>query len=579
MSLSSTEARKDGIPALRRDSASARSSPHHSPPHTFDTLPNTSPRPSANPRFNPGLQLALGSNSPPLTPVPSNNLLQPVYEEPNTPSSTVVEFGDLGRVAVPSAAELVERIHRSYSQSRSSFPESRSSSKTRGRQDGGEGRDGTDNREHARSRSAAAPRDRSQTTHPRTPNEKNTTSDRGLADERINRFLQSMAAQNSESELVQENRSLYQRIAALQRTERELLAENQDLTRKLAALKQHHERRARQWNEGVRRKEIEYETRTRDLGEQLLDMVSRQPQKLPDILSNEAISTWFSDQEAAWNSWATTFGHQDASRLASGLHPLQLQELCSDVRGFVRMTDAGGLPLELLNGGKEAVHTLLNGMLANFICEGILASPMWVFMATSIGTLESPGVLPGKSLNGFPAVGFRMDMNSFNTVVPARPGPSQVETPRSPQFPPPLITSLLPPSNTTSASYLGLPMKPDMERLVHMITDGKLVGNSRSSCILARSLTMSISPRRRFQSVGPPLACPNDAPYRRRRFQPQGRCGGGRKRVSPNLCRVTSQLRQEAQGALSRRVGEVPAPGPEREGHREAGAHAGRHDR
>jgi hypothetical protein len=41
----------------------------------------------------------------------------------------------------------------------------------------------------------------------------------------------------------------------LQRTERELLAENQDLTRKLAALKQHHERRARQWNEGLRRRE------------------------------------------------------------------------------------------------------------------------------------------------------------------------------------------------------------------------------------------------------------------------------------------------------------------------------------
>ncbi|KAK3904122.1 hypothetical protein C8A05DRAFT_32086 [Staphylotrichum tortipilum] len=475
MSLSPVETRKDGIPALRRDSASAYSSPHHSPPHA-DTPTNTSPRPSANPRFNPGLQLGLGSNSPPLTPVPGNNLLQPVYEEPITPSSTVVEFGDLGHGAVRSAVELVERIHRSYSQSRASLPESRSSSKTRGPQDGREGRDGVESRDQARSRSAAAPtapRDRSHSTHARTPNEKHTTSDRGLADERINRFLQSMAAQSSESELVQENRSLYQRIAALQRTERELLAENQDLTRKLAAMKQHHERRARQWNEGVRRKEIEYETRTRELGEQLLDLVSKQPQKLPDILSNEAISTWFGDQEAAWNSWATTFGHQDPNRLTAGLHPLQLQELCGDVRGFVRMTDAGGLPLEMLSGGKEALHTLLNGMLANFICEGILASPMWVFMATSIGTLESPGVLPAKPLNGFPAVGLRMDMNSFNTVVPVRPGRSHVESPRSPQFPPPLITSILPPSNTTSASFLGLPMKPDMERLVHMITDAQ----------------------------------------------------------------------------------------------------------
>ncbi len=520
MSLSPVEARKEGIPALRRDSVPTRSSPHHSPPHASDTPTNTSPRPSANPRFNPGLQLGLGSNSPPLTPVPGNNLLQPVYEEPNTPSSTIVEFGDLGRGSIPSAAELVERIHRSYSQSRANLPESRSSSKTRGPQDGREGRDGVESREHGRSRSAAAPtapRDRSQSTHTRTPNEKNTTSDRGLADERINRFLQSMAAQSSESELIQENRSLYQRIAALQRTERELLAENQDLTRKLAALKQHNERRARQWNEGVRRKEIEYETRTRELGEQLLDLVSRQPQKLPDILSNEAITTWFSGQEAAWNSWATTFGHQDANRLDTGLHPLQLQELCGDVRGFVRMTDAGGLPPELLNGGKEALHTLLNGMLANFICESILVSPMWVFMATSIGTLESPGVLPGKQLNGFPAVGFRMDMNNFNTVVPARPGRSQVETPRSPQFPPPLITSMLPPSNTTSASFLGLPMKSDMERLVHMITDGTLIKTPprpRLCCVTTKSLTMSISPGGGNESLGPPLARPDDAPDR-----------------------------------------------------------------
>jgi hypothetical protein len=389
-----------------------------------------------------------------------------------------VEFGDLGRGSVPSAAQLVESIHRSFSQSRVEFPESRSSSKVRGPHDGRESREGRERSEHSRSRSVATPpvpRDRSQSAQRRsnTPKETKTsaTSDRGLADDRINRFLQSMAqqaAQTSEADLLQENRSLYQRIAALQRTEREMLAENQDLTRRLSAAKQHHERRARQWNEGLRRKETEYEARMRELGEQLLDLASRNPQKLPGILSNDEISAWFNDQDSCWNRWATTFGHQDGNRLGGSLHPLQLQELCGDVRGFVRMTDAGGLPSELLSGGKEAVHTLLNGMLAHFICAEIIASPMWVFVAASLGTLESPGIVPSKPVPGLP--GFRMDMNSFGDVAPLRTEPFQ--TPRSPQFPPPLVTSMMP-SLSISASFLGLPLKAEMERLVHMLTDAQ----------------------------------------------------------------------------------------------------------
>jgi hypothetical protein len=133
------------------------------------------------------------------------------------------------------------------------------------------------------------------------------------------------------------------------------------------------------------------------------------------------------------------------------------------------MTDMGGLPAELLTGGKEALQTLLNGMLAHFICAEIIASPMWVFVASSLGTLESPGVVPSKPVPGLP--GFRMDMNSFNDVAPVRADPCQ--TPRSPQFPPPLITSMMP-ALGTAASFLGLPLKPDMERLVHMLTDGQL---------------------------------------------------------------------------------------------------------
>lgn len=409
-----------------------------------------------------------------------NNLLQPVDEEPpNTPSSTVVEFGDLMRSNVPSAAELVETIHRSYSESHVSRSESRPRGKTSGNQEGRDARKQNQNR----GTTAVAPREESQPAHARsaTPRdhiikaaerEREATTEKGMADERINRFLTSMAqqaAQDAESELVQENKSLYQRIAALQRTERELLAENQEVTRKFRELKHHHDRRARQWSEGLRRKESEDEARIQEMSEQLLDLTSTHPNKLPTILSNEKISTWFDDQDASWNSWSRTFGHLDPKRLSNGLHPLQLKELCDEVKGYVRITEEGNLPPQLLEGGKEALHTLLNAMLANFICAEILASPLWVFQATSLGTLESPGTAFAKPFSGLPSVGIRMDMNAFSDVAPARPGPCP--TPRSPQFPPPLITSMMP-ALGSSTSFLGLPLKADMERLVHMLRDG-----------------------------------------------------------------------------------------------------------
>lgn len=453
--FSPVEPRKDGTAVLRRDSGFSRSSSH----------------PSAT---NAPTQPRLGSDSPPLTPFP-NALLPPVDEESNTPSSTVVEFGDLVQSSIPSAAELVDNVHRSYSQSQASSSHSRSRS-------GSKPRGARDSRDDSEARGTSpVPRERSQST-PRRPtnardfqgtlSERSDVGEKGLADDRIVRFFHSMAqqaVQGSESELLRENRGLYQRVAALQLTERELLAENQNLTRKYAALKHHHDRRARQWTEGLRRKEVTYEARIQEMGEQLLDLAGTYPKKVPTVLSNEDISAWFEDQDAAWNSWACTFGHRDPDRLANALHPTQLQELCDDVKGFVRMTDTGTLPVELLRGGEKATHTLLNGILANFICAETIASPLWVFTATSLGTAESPGTVLGKSL---PAIGFRMDMNTFNDVAPARPSPCP--TPGSPKFPPPLITSMVPPLGT-GLSMLGLPVKPDMERLFHMLTDGKIL--------------------------------------------------------------------------------------------------------
>ncbi|KAL2016065.1 hypothetical protein VTK56DRAFT_4303 [Thermocarpiscus australiensis] len=244
------------------------------------------------------------------------------------------------------------------------------------------------------------------------------------------------------------------------------------------------------------------------MGEQLLDLASTHPQKIRTLLSNEEISAWFDDQDAAWNDWARTFGHEDPNRLSSGLHPLQLQELCDEVKGFVRMTvgDSPSLPVELLNGGKEAVHTLLNAMLANFICAEILASPLWIFVATSLGTLESPGIVPAKPLAGLP--GFRMDMNSFSDVAPLRPGP--VPTPRSPQSPPPLITSMLPPLQVgPGASMLGLPLKSDMERLVHMLTDAQ-EGSSRVAAHHWRAQMMRLFAEGGFSLADPSAAGRNE---------------------------------------------------------------------
>ncbi|AEO57192.1 hypothetical protein MYCTH_2029812, partial [Thermothelomyces thermophilus ATCC 42464] len=199
LALAAAEPRKDGIMVLRRDSASSRSSSYYS----AATPAHSSPRSSANGRLLSGQQADRLSDSPPLTPIPGH-LLQPVDEEPDTPSSTIVEFGDLGRGSVPSAAQLVEHVHWSFRQSQvAALSESRSSSKARGSQDNRESRDGRtwrDQRNQSRGRSAStpsAPRERSQSNQRRLNSARDTKanaeSERRLADERINLFLQSMA--------------------------------------------------------------------------------------------------------------------------------------------------------------------------------------------------------------------------------------------------------------------------------------------------------------------------------------------------------------------------------------------------
>ncbi|KAL2016064.1 hypothetical protein VTK56DRAFT_4302 [Thermocarpiscus australiensis] len=145
VTFSPVEPRRDGILVLRRDSESPRSSPRS---HTA-TPANNSPQQNSNLRFAPDGTPGTHQTAPPLlTPVPnSESLLQPVDEEPYTPSSTVVEFGDLAKGNVPSAVELVENIRRTYSQSPIRRSESRASTKA-----GGEGREGRETRDQSRNR-------------------------------------------------------------------------------------------------------------------------------------------------------------------------------------------------------------------------------------------------------------------------------------------------------------------------------------------------------------------------------------------------------------------------------------------
>ncbi|EGS19726.1 uncharacterized protein CTHT_0042080 [Thermochaetoides thermophila DSM 1495] len=309
---------KDSVAAIRRDSVA--SPPPNIRPDSATSTKISSAKANMASDFQPlvaqsGLTEVSSTKSQVVNINTSNNLLQPLDEEPNTPSSTIVEFGDLAHGYVPPAAELVESIHWSYVQRHF---ESRLRSKHQEKQPS----------------SSSSPPPHNDNESPRTDQNRS----------------------EPESELVQVIRNLYQRIAVLQHTEKELLAENQELSRKYIALKQHHDRRARQWNEALRRKETKYEARIADLGQQLLDLAATYPGKLPNILSNEEILSWFDEQDFLWFALARAFAHDDPDRLRK-LYPAQLDELVSEVKEFVRLTEDEGLPPELLNGGKEVNNT------------------------------------------------------------------------------------------------------------------------------------------------------------------------------------------------------------------------------
>lgn len=367
---------------------------------------------------------------------------------------------------------------------------------------------------HSRSRSRSArngPGHSSRSNTPRPPNQSRSTSrsqssqrgERNFKDkaygEMVSMFFNSITQDppaDPAKELLIENCSLQQRIAALQRVERDMLNENHGLVQQFASFKQHYETRRRQWKNDLREREKAYEARIKELEER----VARQDEELlqagairsksESSMSNTEISAWFTTRTSAWQTWAEEFAHGDSDRIQSGLHPLQLSEVCESVKSFIRLTDDGKLPDELTsspNGENrvKTVHVLLHGMLVHFVISEIFRSPFWVFAALSASglELESPSVLRANSMS---PIGFRMDLAMWNNVAPPRPGSAgllqpvtarRLPEPGSGRRLPALATAPVPSlslntTGLTSTSNEGTPKESDMDNFYQLLSDG-----------------------------------------------------------------------------------------------------------
>ncbi|KAM7202615.1 hypothetical protein V8F20_004404 [Naviculisporaceae sp. PSN 640] len=445
----------------------------------------------------------------PLTPHPNAPLLSPQFEDPDTPSSTRVEFGEGEKQSRQlSAAELAETVYRSYALSTSPEPEEPEREPRKQSPEPPRPKPRPDSRSRRQERRArgdspspksvisisSSSKGRSQSANCRptksikaslreilldsrlNDNDKPLhIQERDIVNTKVNRFLSQMSQQepgSAQKELLMENRSLYERINTLQRMERELLAENQDLISQFQSLRKHHEMRRQQWREEHEMRDKAFQARINQLKEQIaqqetqmLQMQRTQTYRTPPLLSDGDILSWFSAKDASWHAWAQENAFRDSSPLSSRLHPLQLGELCRGVQNFVNLTDAGELPDEVMAGGPELGSTLLHGMLVNFICNEALSSPFWIFGAMSAGNVESPSI-PEPTSNS--PVGFRMDLALWNQITPKRLS-TFATTPGAPLFPPPLAHSMVAPLSINTSAPVGLPQKAEMENLHHML--------------------------------------------------------------------------------------------------------------
>jgi hypothetical protein len=300
-----------------------------------------------------------------------------------------------------------------------------------------------------------------------------------------------MATLDSTEELAKENRSLHQRIAALQRTETDLLSENQSLAHKLTSVQKRHESRQKRWKEEVVKREDEFRACIKDLESRL----AQKEEELSRIAISRAgettlgdidVTSWLVTKGNTWSEWAHEFAHPDPNRIRPDLHPLHLRELCEGVKDFVRLTDNGEFPEELLaisDGDFRPAQLLLHGMLANFIVSETLGSPFWVFDVISADALEleSPSV---PRLNSISPIGFRMDLAMWNfNISPPRearsprpvPAAERLTKPRNVCKPPRLVTSSQPSSSSLGSaignSNQSLPSRQTMENLYQFLLD------------------------------------------------------------------------------------------------------------
>ena len=327
-----------------------------------------------------------------------------------TPSSTTAEFGDGRKVTAPAAVMVASQISEAYLRSRSASRASELQASDMGSTPG----------------SVRKPRSTTRNQHERI--RAAHSQSRAASRELVDRYLQGLPSIDPVRELSLENTSLQQRIAGLQRIERDLLTENHSLLQQLNSAKRQNDLRRRKWKEELQEKDKAYQTRIAALEEslarkdrELTHHVTIRSQK-DLLLSDEQVTAWFATRASSWQAWVEDFVHHDPMRIQSGIHPVQMLELCESVSTFVRLKDEG-LPEELVNGngatGVKPAHLLLHGMLANFIISETLESPFWVFAALACCgvELESPSILTEDSMS---PIGFRMDLATWHNVAPPR---------------------------------------------------------------------------------------------------------------------------------------------------------------
>ncbi|KAK1830927.1 hypothetical protein QBC39DRAFT_101242 [Podospora conica] len=369
-----------------------------------------------------------------------------------TPSSTIVEFGDEEcKESTPAALRMAVVVSQFYQQSQpypaSGTSDARSSSRSvaPGSHTGSTGS------------TARKSRSTSRTQQPKTRRSGDSRT-RNQSQDRVNLYLQGLPVIDPVKELSLELTSLHQRISGLQRVERDLLSENQQLAHQMASLKRQQDSQRRKWRDEFREREKGFQARIQALEERLVTQDREMAQyatlraKSDSQLSDGEVAEWFTKRTAAWDTWVGRFAHHDPERLQS-LHPVQLLEVCENVKTFVRLGD-DGLPEELLDrdgtNGISAAHVLLHGMLANFIISETLESPFWVFSALSSNTTES------SSTNGpLSPMRFGMDLPSWKNPVP----PRNAHPPSSPRRMPGSCTT---PTLTLDTKCVSSPTKPPL---------------------------------------------------------------------------------------------------------------------